>query len=664
VNNHNHALLALGAIGALAAASELAKRRRMGSQALSLEQILAAAEEAKRTAPSKRAARKPGLSVDQILAAAEKAKRAAPPKKRTTRPKGTSTRQSPTTPGLNLLGGGVISSKGQTIIRPFLVVEVSPQKYRAFYMSSGRNTPGMTPAGTWVNFGGIADHGTIAEDGKSAGRSFEGWFIKPRKKFGSKTAYALIGKKLAQEVGSTVPDAVKHLRKRFGRGFLSVDFDQMGAQGAGSKVNALLDRHGAIDPYAGSEDEERKRGLDHGWLKDNVKPAKIGAKTVYAAPRISWEKAKSSAQPAQTGSSLEGVTVVFTGFRDRELAAAVEEAGGYPSERYTKATGLVVAKDPTRQTGKVKKAHQAGIEVISIPQLRRRVRGQRPQRSSASTRDADEHRPAPAKPRANPIRGGVLLAKKWSGQDPTGMWASEKLDGIRAYWNGEGFYSRNGNRFEAPAWFTDLLPKDQELDGELYIGPGQLYDALSVVRSHTPGAGWAKVRYMVFDAPLVEGPFRTRMQTVRQVVNRACRKWRRPGACPIVEVQQVPIRSAAELDTFHKRVTAQGIEGTMLRDPDSRYERRRSGTLLKLKDFHDAEGEVIGYKAGANVKVGSYKVRDLENGAVFTVDARHAAAARRGQTLPVGTVITYRYQERTPSGKPRHPIMVAVRDYE
>jgi len=53
----NRAFLALGAIGALAAASELAKRRRMGSQALSLEQILAAAEEAKRAAPRPQAQR-------------------------------------------------------------------------------------------------------------------------------------------------------------------------------------------------------------------------------------------------------------------------------------------------------------------------------------------------------------------------------------------------------------------------------------------------------------------------------------------------------------------------------------------------------------------------------------------------------------------------------
>jgi len=48
--------------------------------ALTLEQILAAAEKVKRAAPSRRPARKPGLSADQILAMAEKAKRKTRPK--------------------------------------------------------------------------------------------------------------------------------------------------------------------------------------------------------------------------------------------------------------------------------------------------------------------------------------------------------------------------------------------------------------------------------------------------------------------------------------------------------------------------------------------------------------------------------------------------------
>jgi len=37
----------------------------------------------------------------------------------------------------------------------------------------------------------------------------------------------------------------------------------------------------------------------------------------------------------------------------------------------------------------------------------------------------------------------VMLAQTWKDTiDPTGYWMSEKLDGVRAYWNGKNFYSR------------------------------------------------------------------------------------------------------------------------------------------------------------------------------------------------------------------------------
>ncbi|KAH3768865.1 hypothetical protein DPMN_170081 [Dreissena polymorpha] len=54
--------------------------------------------------------------------------------------------------------------------------------------------------------------------------------------------------------------------------------------------------------------------------------------------------------------------------------------------------------------------------------------------------------------------------------DPKDWWMSEKLDGVRAYWNGRCFYSRNGNAFKAPVWFTKDLPKDMHLDEKLYAG--------------------------------------------------------------------------------------------------------------------------------------------------------------------------------------------------
>jgi DNA ligase-1 len=61
----------------------------------------------------------------------------------------------------------------------------------------------------------------------------------------------------------------------------------------------------------------------------------------------------------------------------------------------------------------------------------------------------------------------LLLAERWdNAQDLAGWWLSEKLDGVRAYWDGQSLISRLGNRFHAPDWFLAGLPAIP-LDGEL-----------------------------------------------------------------------------------------------------------------------------------------------------------------------------------------------------
>src|SRR4051812_27960651 len=55
----------------------------------------------------------------------------------------------------------------------------------------------------------------------------------------------------------------------------------------------------------------------------------------------------------------------------------------------------------------------------------------------------------------------LLLAESWDNVlDPAGWLMSEKLDGVRAYWDGSRFWSRLGNLFHAPDWFVAGLPKE------------------------------------------------------------------------------------------------------------------------------------------------------------------------------------------------------------
>jgi DNA ligase-1 len=66
----------------------------------------------------------------------------------------------------------------------------------------------------------------------------------------------------------------------------------------------------------------------------------------------------------------------------------------------------------------------------------------------------------------------LMLAQNYIPEkvDPTGWLMSEKLDGVRCFWNGKAMYTRNQNIFYPPDWFIAELPKDICLDGELWTG--------------------------------------------------------------------------------------------------------------------------------------------------------------------------------------------------
>ena len=66
--------------------------------------------------------------------------------------------------------------------------------------------------------------------------------------------------------------------------------------------------------------------------------------------------------------------------------------------------------------------------------------------------------------------------------DPAGWYMSEKLDGVRCYWDGKNLYSRAGNKFYPPPYFIKDFPKDFELDGELWTGRDDFQKCVSIVK--------------------------------------------------------------------------------------------------------------------------------------------------------------------------------------
>lgn len=165
----------------------------------------------------------------------------------------------------------------------------------------------------------------------------------------------------------------------------------------------------------------------------------------------------------------------------------------------------------------------------------------------------------------------MTLGVDWMGQDPTGWWMSEKLDGCRAYWDGERLWTRGGNVIPAPAWFTAGLPSGMHLDGELWAGRGEFTRARIAAQAGRLGA---TMTLEVFDCPTALGTWPERMRVASASLH--------GGNARLVEFRRCSSR--ADMDGYFARILAAGGEGVILRSPGViGYERGRTANLLKVK---------------------------------------------------------------------------------
>ena len=102
----------------------------------------------------------------------------------------------------------------------------------------------------------------------------------------------------------------------------------------------------------------------------------------------------------------------------------------------------------------------------------------------------------------------LLLAKVYKkSSDLSHYWASEKYDGVRAYWDGQQFISRQGNVYHAPDWFMQGFP-ERPLDGELWLARNSFEQLLSTVTKDIPvDDEWQQLSYRVFELPEAPGAF-------------------------------------------------------------------------------------------------------------------------------------------------------------
>lgn len=312
----------------------------------------------------------------------------------------------------------------------------------------------------------------------------------------------------------------------------------------------------------------------------------------------------------------------------------------------------------------------------------------------------------------NPIKHGI-----------GGWYVSEKLDGMRAYWDGgitrgieckhvpfantakdarllidpiaTGLWSRYAKPIHAPDWFLDQLP-EIPLDGELYLGPGEFQEVMSVVKQHNPDDRWHNVQYAVFDSPPdmhMFMPGKINNPNCKLILPDLREKYQRIGANAlpfykmlskldkwvdgpnVYVLQQTKIDNRTPqalkfLETYLNIVTDGGGEGLILRKPESVWFPKRSNELLKIKKLLDSEATVVGYTWGKGKLEGlmGAAIVKWNNGKTFELSGftnlEREMVNNKGQEpgaivqgtwntkFPIGSTITFRYTEVSKDGIP------------
>ena len=240
-------------------------------------------------------------------------------------------------------------------------------------------------------------------------------------------------------------------------------------------------------------------------------------------------------------------------------------------------------------------------------------------------------------------------------EDISQYWLSEKLDGIRGYWDGSTLYFRSGKPINAPNWFTQNWP-NTPLDGELWIDRDKFEQVSSCVRKHVPGICWQQIKFMIFDLPAHQGTFNQRVAEMKQLTKQ--------NKNPYLDmIKQFTCADTSCLYQIFNEVISKQGEGLMLHAGGAYYHQGRTANLMKLKPSYDAEARVIKHIAGKGKyhgMLGSLLVRTPE-GVEFKIGTGFSDQDRR--TPPeVGDIVTYKYSGKTHKGVPRFASFVRIRN--
>jgi len=214
---------------------------------------------------------------------------------------------------------------------------------------------------------------------------------------------------------------------------------------------------------------------------------------------------------------------------------------------------------------------------------------------------------------------------------------------------------------ELEAMFPAL---DIVLDGELYNHDyrDRFEELTSKIRKDKPVPGHEVVQYHVYDV-VVDGPFSQRkaiLETLGSLVAHY-------DAKAITPVYTAKVMDEAELMDMFGVFVDQGFEGAIARNAAGLYKNKRSYDLQKIKEFDDAEFEVVGVEEGRGKMAGkALFVCVTESGETFRCKMVGAlddlAAYLDNADEWIGKPLTVKFFGMTNGNVPRFPIGLRFRE--
>ena len=139
----------------------------------------------------------------------------------------------------------------------------------------------------------------------------------------------------------------------------------------------------------------------------------------------------------------------------------------------------------------------------------------------------------------------------------------------------------------------------------------------------------------------------------------------------VVPTPSCLVHNTEEVEVDHEIYLERGYEGSILRKNEP-YECKRSWTLMKVKDFSDAEAIIVGYEEGKGKRegrLGKFIMQD-DNGIEFGCPPGKGYTYENMKNMLenihdyIGKRATFTYFERTKANSYRHPLFKAIRNYE